>query len=63
MSRGNSHSVYQLGHAWPQRSGDKRERCAENEDSDIGHDDSAYLIALELGQNEGEGKVAGDKQQ
>ena len=58
VGRADDLGVYQLGHAWPQRGGDKRERCAENEDGHVGYDDSAYLVALEFGKNEGEGKVA-----
>ena len=55
--------VDKLGHAGPKRCGHEREAGAENEDCDVGHDNSAYGVALEHGQDEGEGEVAGDEQQ
>ncbi len=63
VGRADDFGVDELGHAGPKRSGHERERGAEHEDGEVGHGDSADGRILELGQDEGEGEVAGYKEE
>lgn len=62
IGRADDLLVDQLGHRGPQGGGHQREGGAEDEDGDIGHHGAADGVALEDGQDEGEGEVADDQQ-